>query len=317
MRVSQRHIVWRRVALHLWLLFALGLPFIGAFTPVAQGQEETPVKAADSDPTWRAQYWNNKDLSGNPVVERDEKEINYSWGGGSPDGAINGDSFSARWTRYLYLEAGRYRFEASSDDGVRVYINDQRIINGWSDHGVRDFSAALDLGTGHHLVKVEYYENTGSASVRFGWERISGGSEPSIQNWRGEYFNNPDLSGSPTFVRDDSNIDFNWGGGSPGSGVNKDNFSVRWQRSLNLGAGNYRFEVKVDDGVRLWVSDHLLIDQWRVQAANTYRGEIYLPGGGVPIRLEYFEKTGDARSRLTWTRNVQPAEPEITSWRGV
>lgn len=316
MHVLQRHSVWRRVALHLWLLFALGLPFLGPFTPVAQGQEETPVKAADSDPTWRAQYWNNKDLGGNPVVERNENEINYNWGGGSPDGAINGDGFSARWTRYLYLEAGRYRFEASSDDGVRVYVNDQRIINGWSDHGVRAFSATMDLGTGHHLVKVEYYESTGSALIQFGWERVSGGSEPSIQNWRGEYFNNPDLSGSPAFVRDDSNIDFNWGGGSPGSGINKDNFSVRWQRSLNLGAGNYRFEVKVDDGARLWVNDHLLIDQWRVQAANTYRGEIYLPGGGVPIRLEYFEKTGDARIRLTWTRTDQPSEPEISSWRG-
>ena len=107
MRVYQRHTAWQRMTLHLCLLLALGLPCIAAFTPVAQGQAETPVKAADSDPSWRARYWNNKDLAGNPVVERDEGEINYNWGGGSPDGAVNSDKFSARWTRYLYLEAGR------------------------------------------------------------------------------------------------------------------------------------------------------------------------------------------------------------------
>lgn len=315
MRVYHRHRRWQQWALHLGLLLALGLSCLSTFTPAVQAQD-TPVKAADSDPTWRARYWNNKDLAGNPVVERDEKEINYNWGGGSPDGAVNSDGFSARWTRYLDLEAGRYRFEASSDDGVRVFVNDQRVINGWSDHGVRTFSATLDLNSGHHLVQVEYYENTGSAAVRFSWERLSGGGEPSIQNWRGEYFNNPDLSGSPTVVRDDGNIDFNWGSGSPGSAINKDNFSARWQRSLNLGAGNYRFEVKVDDGARLWVNDHLLIDQWRAQAVTTYRGEIYLPGGAASIRLEYFEKTGDARVRLTWNRTDQPVEPEITSWLG-
>lgn len=316
MRVSQQHLTWRHFLLHgLLLVTLLGL-FLPVFAQVAQGQAETPVLAADSDPFWRARYWNNKDLAGDPVLERDENEINYDWQAASPDGAVNADRFSARWTRYLYLDAGRYRFEASSDDGVRVYIDGQRIINGWSDHGVRSFSATLDVGTGHHLVQVEYYENVGSAVVRFGWARVGGGGEPNIQNWRGEYFNNPDLSGSAALVRDDGNIDFNWGNGSPASGINADNFSVRWQRSLDVSAGNYRFEVRVDDGVRLWVNDHLLIDQWREQGVTTYQGDIYLPGGSVPLRLEYFERSGGARIRLTWKRTDQSSDPEVSNWRG-
>lgn len=317
MRISQRQgRLWGAAVLCFLTFF-----FFGSFTPVALAQDDPdgPVRAADSDPNWRATYWNNKDLAGDPVLQRDEPEINYDWGNGSPDGAVNADRFSARWTRYLYLEEGRYRFEATSDDGVRVFVDDQRIINGWSDHGVRTFSGSINLTTGHHLVRVEYYENVGAAVVRLGWARESGGggNEPSIQNWRGEYFNNPDLNGSPVLVRDDKNVDFNWGSGSPASGINADNFSARWTRSINLGAGNYRFEVTVDDGVRLWVNNHLLIDEWREQAATTYRGDIFVPEGSIPLRVEYLERSGDARIRLSWKRIDQPApEPEITSWRG-
>lgn len=317
MRVEQRYTQWQRAALCLSWLVALFLLLLPTVSVRAQGQPDAPVLAADSDPFWRAQYWNNRDLSGDPVLQQDESDINYNWGSDSPDDAVDDNRFSARWTRYLYLEEGRYRFEATSDDGVRVYVNDQRIINGWSDHGVRTFSATLNLGTGHHLVRVEYYENTGAAVVRFGWERVSsGGGEPDIQNWRGEYFNNPDLSGSPQFVRDDRTIDFTWGNGSPAGEINNDNFSVRWQRSLGLEAGNYRFEVTVDDGARLWVNNHLLIDQWREQGATTYRGDIYLSGGSIPVRLEYFERSGGARIRLTWTRTDQSSDPEIKTWRG-
>lgn len=320
MRIYQRRTPWQRSTPHLFRAFSLFLLFTILFAPtmpvLAQGGPGSPARAADSDPTWRARYWNNRDLSGDPVLERDENEINYDWRSDSPDNAVNDDGFSARWTRYFYLEQGRYRFEASSDDGVRVYVDGQRIINGWGNHGVQSFSATLDLNTGHHLVQVDYYENTGAAVIRFNWNRVSGGGEPTIQNWRGEYFNNPDLSGSPALVRDDSNIDFNWGNGSPAAGVNADNFSARWQRSQDFSAGNYRFEVTVDDGARLWVNNQLVIDQWRTQNSTTYRGDIYLPGGAIPIRLEYFERSGGARVRLSWTRTDQPQEPEITNWRG-
>jgi PA14 domain len=320
MRVYPRHPQRQSRLPRLFCVLSLFFLFTIIFAPslpvLAQGQPGSPARAGDSDPVWRARYWNNRDLSGDPVLERDETEINYDWRSDSPENAVNDDNFSARWTRYLYLEQGRYRFEANSDDGVRVYVDGQRIINGWSNHGVQSFSATLDLNTGHHLVQVDYYENSGAAVIRFNWNRVSGGGEPTIQNWRGEYFNNPDLSGSPALVRDDNNIDFNWGNGSPGTGVNADNFSARWQRSQEFGAGNYRFEVTVDDGARLWVNNQLVIDQWRVQNSTTYRGDIYLPGGAVPLRLEYFERSGGARVRLSWTRTDQPQEPEITNWRG-
>jgi hypothetical protein len=49
------------------------------------------------------------------------------------------------------------------------------------------------------------------------------------------------------------------------------------------------------------VNDHLLIDAWRDQAPRTYTGDIYLPGGSTPIKMEYYEHTGGAVARLSWT----------------
>lgn len=255
-----------------------------------------------SDPTWQATYWNNTTLSGSPVLERSEANLDYNWGLGSPDPAVHADGFSARWTRYLDL-SGPYRFTATSDDGIRVSIDGEWIINEWYDHSALTVSADKNLTSGHHLVVVEFYENTGDAVARLSWAPIS-----TITNWRGEYFNNKTLSGSPALVRDDAQINFRWGAGSPAPGtIGPDGFSVRWTRSLNLTAGSYRFSMTVDDGGRLWVNGHLLIDAWRDQAPTTYSGTIYVPGGGIPVKMEYYENTGGATAQLSWTRTEAPA----------
>lgn len=255
-----------------------------------------------SDPTWQAAYWNNMTLSGSPVLERSEANLDYNWGLGSPDPAVPADGFSARWTRYLDL-SGPYRFTATSDDGIRVSIDGEWIINEWYDHSAKTVSADRNLASGHHLVVVEFYENTGDAVARLSWAPIS-----TITNWRGEYFNNKTLSGSPALVRDDAQINFSWGAGSPAPGtIGADGFSVRWTRSLNLAAGSYRFSMTVDDGGRLWVNGHLLIDAWHDQAPTTYSGTIYLPGGSIPVKMEYYENTGGATAQLSWTRADAPA----------
>jgi hypothetical protein len=250
-----------------------------------------------SDPTWQASYWNNTALSGAPVLQRSEPNLDHNWGVGAPDPAVRADGFSARWTRYLDLPAGTYRFTATSDDGLRVYIDGSLLINEWYDHPARTISTDRALSAGHHLVVVEFYENTGDAVARLSWAPIT-----PITNWRGEYFNNKTLSGAPALVRDDAQINFGWGTGSPAPGViGQDGFSVRWTRSLNLAAGSYRFSMTVDDGGRLWVNGHLLIDAWKDQAPRTYSGLIYLPGGGVPVKMEYYENSGAATAQLSWT----------------
>lgn len=90
--------------------------------------------------------------------------------------------------------------------------------------------------------------------------------------WRGEYYNNPTLSGAPALVRDDANINFDWGTGAPGSGVNPDYFSVRWTSYAYMDGGDYTFYATSDDGVRVWVDEQIAIDQWGAHPATTYSG---------------------------------------------
>ncbi|MFN8458375.1 MAG: PKD domain-containing protein [Anaerolineae bacterium] len=123
-----------------------------------------------------------------------------------------------------------------------------------------------------------------------------------ISDWRGEYFNNKDLSGSPVFVRNDPAISFDWGLGSPDPRIPNDYFSVRWTRNVNFSAGTYRFYTRVDDGVRLWVDGALLINQWREQSPVTYAADIYLGDGGHDLRMEWNELTGGATAILSWER---------------
>jgi len=291
----------KRVRLLIGVLVALML------TSTALAQPPWPQH---SDPTWQASYWNNMTLSGSPVLQRSEANLDYDWGTGSPGPGVNTNHFSARWTRYIDEEPGTYRFTATSDDGIRVWVDSALIINEWYDHPPKTVSVEKSLSAGHHLVKVEFYENTVAAVARVSWAP----AHAPITNWRGEYFNNTTPSGSPALVRDDAAIDFDWGIGSPAPGViGADGFSARWTRDLNLPAGMYRFTMRVDDGGRLWVNHHFLIDKWQDQAPTTYTGEIYLPGGAVPIKMEYYENGGGAVAQLSWDR---VDIPPIINWRG-
>lgn len=287
-------------------LVALILILTFAGTVLAQG----PDLPEDSDPTWSAAYWNNKGLSGGPALQREETNLDHDWGAGSPHSSVNADGFSARWTKYIYAETdGTYRFTATSDDGVRVWVDNNLIIDQWTDHPPRTFNADRYLSKGHHWVQVEFYENRGGAVIRFTWGPAL--APPSA--WRCEFFNNPTLSGNPDAVRDVDQINFDWGAGSPSPGtIGVDRFSARCAATLDIPAGRYRFSLTVDDGGRLWVNNHLLIDAWKEQPATTYPGEIYLPGGPTPIAIEYYENGGNAVLKLL----REPLSPTIQDWRG-
>jgi hypothetical protein len=114
----------------------------------------------------------------------------------------------------------------------------------------------------------------------------------------GEYFSNPDLSGSPVFVRNDKEIDFDWGAGSPREDIPADNFSVRWTNTIAFDSGLYRFVTETDDGVRLYVDGRLLIDKWREQPATKYSADVQLSKGNHTVRMEYQERGDRAVARL-------------------
>ena len=258
--------------------------------------------AHESEATWDADYWDNTTLTGTAVITREDDTLDFDWGDGSPGTGISADRFSARWERHLNItaeEAGNYIFTVEVDDGVRLWVDDVLKIDSWIEQAKASYEARLPLTEGQHNIRVEYFELTGAASISVSWER-----EPDLPTtyWRGEYYNNTSLTGTPHTTRGDARLNFNWGYESPLTDFNQDGFSVRWSRSLQLPAGDYRFTATVDDGVRLLVGERTLIDFWQVQTATTYSQIIYLDGSATTVRMEYYDETGQAQASLTWSR---------------
>lgn len=120
--------------------------------------------------------------------------------------------------------------------------------------------------------------------------------------WQGSYYDNPALTGAPLFTRNDPVIDFHWGDGGPGAGIPNDSFSASWVRAEYFQAGNYRFFATVDDGIRIYVDNQLVLDAWKVQPPTGYFGDVYMPAGYHTLRVEYYEEAGNAEISVTWVR---------------
>lgn len=277
----------------------------------------TPTSTPTPTPTppgWLGQYFNNPDLSGSPALTRFDSQIDFDWGDGPPDPSIVADGFSVRWTRTLNLPAGDYNFFAYADDGVRLWVDDVQVLNQWEDQEARQWLSARPLAAGNHTIKMEYYDRTTRAAARLGIVNTTDYPQPQQWEWgtwKGEYFDNRDLSGDPRMVRRDNQIAFNWGNGSPDPSIPADGFSVRWTASLYLQAGTYNLFPYADDGVRLYVDGARVIDEWRDQGPTQFRSLLYLSEGVHFIRMEYYEREAEATAHLWWHNTT--AYPQ---WRG-
>ncbi len=117
---------------------------------------------------------------------------------------------------------------------------------------------------------------------------------------KGEYFRDMNLT-DLALVKKDPNISFNWGQKPLSPGLAPDGCSIRWSGKLKISkTGDYQFSALSDDGVRLWVNEQLVIQDWKSHGPTTNTGNIYLQKGVYPIRLEYMEDFGNAMVILSW-----------------
>jgi LysM repeat protein len=303
---------------------------------VIPGQTPAPTPAPSQAPVtatsgWRGQYYAGTTPSGGPIFVRNDAAINFRWGTGSPDPRLPHDQFSVAWTRTIAFQGGLYRFSVTADDGARVWINGRLIIDGWKVQPETTYTADVILTPGNHLVAVDYFDELGVAAIKFSFVRL--GAAPPIvvtpapgtptpapsttpapapsatpttpaqgQGWLGQYFDNRALAGSPVGVRLDPAIGFEWGTGSPMSGVPSENFSVRWTRTLSFDAGTYVFCAMVDDGVRIYVRNQLVVDAWHASNSVNYCNTVTLPGGDHPVVVEYYDGGGEALIYVWWER---------------
>ena len=153
---------------------SLWIPSGYAPQPPGPGPKPTPTPPPPSATTggpWTALYYNNKDLSGAPVDTRVDGKIYFDWGAGSPSAAVNSDGFSALWTAINTFEAATYRFTATSDDGVRLYVDGALVIDNWKVQAAAESSGEIALTAGSHTVQVRYFEESGMATIYVRWAK--------------------------------------------------------------------------------------------------------------------------------------------------
>ena len=279
------------------VLFGLGNSANQAFwVQIVVGATPTPDRNA-----WRGEYFANRQLSGTPVLVRNDPSVNFNWGRTSPVFGFPADDFSVRWIRRLRFTDGLYRFHLVSDDGARFYVNGQRVLDQWSDGAAREITVDLHLRSGDHDLKVESYEHTGDARVELRWETLSGATYP---DWRGEYWPDVNFASRWSLVRNDAAVSFDWGNGVPAAGIPADTFSVRWTRQVAFDPGTYHFRASADDGIRVSVDNSPIIDEWHDSGGTVvYTADLTLSGAHL-LQVDYYERSGAARTSFAWERAI-------------
>ncbi len=155
---------------------------------VKQKRKDLPIVAENmyvqSDgvtPGIHAEFWNNKNLEGDPIASKIDKSVNFSWGfEESPMEGVNDDKFSARWTGKLKSPgSGQFEVGVKADNGVKLFIDGNLVINSWTDQAPGQFKTdyyEFEEGKLYDL-KIEFYENIGTCRVRFGLAPVKGGNE--------------------------------------------------------------------------------------------------------------------------------------------
>jgi hypothetical protein len=134
-----------------------------------------PNRVAGTGDGLQATYYNNSNFTGS-TVSRIDPRINFQWGASSPDYNIDNDTFSARWTGFVEPQfTETFRFYTRTDDGVRLWVNNQLLIDQWRNRSVTENSADIALEAGkRYAIRMEYYENTGStATAQLSWSSSS------------------------------------------------------------------------------------------------------------------------------------------------
>ncbi len=264
--------------------------------------------AAQSGTVWQAQFFNNNTLSGGPAYSTQTQDIQFNWGTGSPDPSIQPDSFSARFTTDVYVDAGTYEFVIRADDGVRLFIDRAPTPTidtfGQAQSG-RTLRASVTLAAGVHNLRVDYQELTQDAYLFVNWSRLADsptdfGTGYEMGTWTTQYFSNQSLAGDAVVVRAENSPSHNWGAGAPVAGVPADFWSARWMGTFSL-SGTYGVTVRADDGVRFFVDGNTIVDQWHGATNDTYTAQFTVGAGQHTLGIEYYEATAGAFLNIDFT----------------
>lgn len=160
----------RAAAATLWLRWQRVPHGVRALPPVAPGPGPVPAPTSGD---FRLQFFNSVDLSGPPVLTKVVPfGSRFDWGRGSPGPQVRHDGFSARMEGHFDFEAGPYRFYATMDDGVRLYIDGALVIDSWAEYPERTTFKDVEMTSGSHHILLEYFESGGLAVLWLRWQPL-------------------------------------------------------------------------------------------------------------------------------------------------
>lgn len=134
------------------------------FEPAGEWEVKWYAYDSASDPV--VQYEQFQALKNKrPLARETVKELGYRWWG-APQEKVPADRFATFASTKLKVQAGSYRFTFTSDDGLRVYLDGERVIDHWDIHEAAVDTLRVDL-EGEHLLEIEHYEAGGMGTLDF------------------------------------------------------------------------------------------------------------------------------------------------------
>ena len=120
---------------------------------------------------------------------------------------------------------------------------------------------------------------------------------------KGEYYNGTNFE-RKVLTRVDPQLNFTWASQSPAPGIDRSYYSVRWTGKLVAPAsGRYTFYAKVDDGIRIWVGNKIVMDVWQLNDSRKFTGSVVLQAGHTyDLKVDYFNAMYGGVIELFWER---------------
>ncbi|MBI5802825.1 MAG: hypothetical protein HZA92_19150 [Verrucomicrobia bacterium] len=287
------------------------------------------TKPADTAPTrgLLAAYYRRTELDSSSAVTRIEPQLDFNWGENAPVPDVPAQSFSARWSGQVAAQfTESYTFHIEAGGGARLWLDGQLILNQWNDKPGEFYSTVVPLTAGQKYdLRLEHFSTSKEARMRLLWSSASqrkvpipadvltpsrpaeSGARKPQHGLLGTYFSRADCSGE-VLKRLDAQVNFDWADKPAAPGVPTEDFSVRWTGQVQAQhSENYTFHVEADDGVRVWLGDRQIIDEWRQQSTTLVSLPTSLNAGQFyPLTIEYFSAKPPAMAKLKWSSPSTP-----------
>lgn len=271
-----------------------------------------------------ATYYSGTSLQGSPIATYTQGPIDFSGTQGQTISGttVAGNNISARWEGQVEAPVnGSYTFNMRTDDGVRVWFNNIQVVDDFGDYAPKDHNFTVSLTANQkYNIKIEWKQGGGGYEAKLFWSYSGQGNQivPACRLYPGgssgggcngagltaNYFNNHELQGSPIATLTQGPIDFSGNEGQTitGTSIAGVNISSRWEGQVEAPvSGSYTFNMRTDDGTRVWFNGTQVVNHWDYFGATDHNFTVSLAANQkYNIKIEWKQGGGGYEAKLFW-----------------